>query len=397
MRDFSAVPDVEVFTLHDLVHRLSLRTESDVTTKNIALWTRAIQDAIRGLPGKHDWNYFIRHARFQTTARITPTCTYDHTGGASERLLTITDGTNIWPADAELGEVWIDDIEKPFRVYQRLSDTQVTLEPNFSFSEDFTATEVNWGRKAYQFNREITRVHQVQNLSQDRPIAFLPTVDFQDATHAHWGYGVTELCTWQNHGTKFGAADFILIPHPTEVNDIEVTATVNPIIPRIHLESGGDATIAAGSNQVTCTGAAFTNKLVGSIIRIGRRTDIPSYFDNRDFEFQAFVMSVDSTTQLTLSETAPSALATRGWTISSPADLEASTMIEYVEDEAFHQYCKNHKHETFREARAVAKESLRAAIARDNKTSLNSQMWAPYNSSTWWLSGGFYNVVSPTN
>lgn len=395
MRDFSSTPTPEIFTLHDLVHRLSLRSQSDPSMKNNALFSRAVQDAIRGLPGKHSWKYFIRQARFTTSARMQAEVSYDKTGGGSERILTIVDGVNIWPEDAGLGEVWINDLDKSYRILSRISNTEVVMEPAFSFEDDFTAT-ITWGRSAYQFNREITSVHHMQNITLDRPIAFVPTADFQDIKHSHWGFGITEVCTWQNHGSYFGASDFVLTPVPESVYEIEVTATTNPIIPRIHLISGTPCSITAGSSQLVCSGESFSEKVIGSIVRVSCDGTEPTYYNNREFDFQAFIVSADGDT-LTLSETASKDLIGRGYAISSPADVEASTMLEYVEDEAYHQYTKNHDHESFVAARSVAQQSLRAAIARDNRVSLNGHSWLPYNtSSSWWLSGGFYTVNQPT-
>ena len=322
---------------------------------------------------------------------MTATADYQHTGGAEERLLTITDGVNTWPSDAELGEVRIG-AERSYRVYRRISNTEITLEPDFSFSEDFTGEQVTWERRAYQFSREITKVHYVHNLTLDRILTYMPPGSFQENSYSRVGYGRAETFTWQNHGTRFGAADFVIHPPPISSEIFEVSATVNPLIPKVQLEDGTDAAIAAGSNVMTSATGAFTDKLVGSIVRISSDATSPTYFDGGNWEWQAFVLSVDSATQLTLSENSPAAITGRGYSISSPVDIESSTMLEYVEDEAFHQYTKNHKHESFRVARQTARESLILAIARDNKVSLNSVLWATYNHPHWFLSGGFYTT-----
>ncbi len=151
---------------------------------------------------------------------------------------------------------------------------------------------------------------------------------------------------------------------------VEISATVVPLIPRVNEMSGAGASVTSGSNVVSAPGAAFDNRVVGCIFRLGMDTVQPIGYDSSNWDFQAFVVSVTDAETLVLSESAP-ATATRGYCLSSPIDAEASTMLEYIEDEAYHQFTKNHDHKSFQVARQVASDSLRLAMARDNKASLN--------------------------
>lgn len=386
MRDFSGIPQPEIFTLHDLVHRLTLRAALNGSDREKALIVRAIQDAIRGLPAKRDWNYFKRQSRLTTTASFSPTCTYDHTGGAYERLLTIT-SDHTWPTDASYGEIYITGT--PYRIERRISDTVATLESDFTLSEDFAATEVSWERNAYLFSREITTVHHMHNVTNDRVIAYVPTSEFQSVSYTRWGTGVTTHFTWQNRGSRFGSTELILLPSPKNAEVFEVTATVNPHIPKVELFSGEDGVVEAASSTLTSATGGFTTKHIGAIVRVGRSAVEPTYFNGDDWEFQAFVTAVTSTT-LTLSEPC-TVTGTRGFSISSPADFDSAVMLEHVEDEAYSQYCKNHDHKSFPTARATAMESWRYAAARDNKVSLNGYLW---DHGGWWSNwyGGFYTT-----
>ena len=384
LRDYSGTPAVEVFTLHDLMHRLTLRTMNNASPRAQMLIQRAIQDTIRQLPALHDWNYYKRQSRFTSTAGFTAEVSYDH-DGATPRLLTITDEDNIWPTDASYGEIWYGG--RPYRIYRRINSTQVMLEEAFSPSTDFEGS-VRFERRAYQFSREITKVHHMQNLTTNRWIEFMPTAEFQARSHARWGYGLTTHFTFQNHGGLFGSTEIILLPSSTRAETYEVTATINPHIPKIDLVSGTTAVVTSGSATVTCSGAAFTDKLIGSIFRLGRTATAPSNDNYQDYEFQAFVTAVTSTT-LTLSEVSPVAASGRGYTISSPVDIDASVMLEFTEDMAFAKYCQNHDHKSYQQAYAIALQSLRIARSRNNKVSLNSRLW---EAGSWWgrWYGGFY-------
>lgn len=387
IRDYSGFPSHEIFTLHQLVHRLSLRSASDGSERMGALMVRAVQDAIRSLPGSYDWNYFKRQARFTTTAPVNPEVVYDATGGANERQLTIT-SADVWPADAALGLVYISD--RSYRVATRISDTVITLESDFAPTDDYTGS-VKWERRAYHFSREITKMHFLHSITSNRSVAFIPTSQFQSLDRVQWTGGITTYFTCQNSGNRFGATEITLLPTPETPETFEVTATVNPHIPRVTLLSGEEAVTTAGSTAVTCSDGAFTSKLIGTIFRRGRTEVAPTHFENEDYDFEAFIVDTPTATTLTLSEAAPSTASDLGYAISSPIDIHAATMLEYIEDLAFANYTKNHDHKGYAQARQIANDSFRVAISRNNIASLDSNLWQHSGWYGQWL-GGFIST-----
>jgi hypothetical protein len=381
IRDFSQLPEVEIYTLHELVHRLTLRTMGDMKERARAMAVRAIQDAIRILPGKHSWKYYKRQARFTTSEPVFPQVEYDH----STRLMTIT-SDHVWPADATAGEVIIG--ANPYRVFKRVSDTEATLEPDFAYHKDYTG-KVTWERRNYHFSREIAKLLAMVSITSNRRIEYLPSNDFHAADRSRWSSGQTSYCTLHNQGNRFGTTEITLLPSPASRETFEATAIVNPIIPKIELVSGEGASVT--ENTATVSGAEFTNRLVGSIFRLGRDSTEPTAFDSGNYGFQAFITDVPSPTTLTLSESIPSDKSGKGYAISSPIDIHTSTMLEALEDEAFYQYTKNHDHNSLERAKSISVASLIEAIKRDNTISLDSYMW---NAGGWWgrWYGGFYTI-----
>lgn len=365
LSNFSPIAAMEIFTLHDLVHRLSLRASASASPRMNALFARAIQDAIRGLPGKNNWKYFKRQTRLNTTASEDLTVEYDHTGGTYERMLTATSGS--FPDDAQYG--CIRRGLATYRILQLINNTTATLEADFSPADDFT-DDVQWSRSSYIFPREFSKVHQVHNTTNNIPLACVSTQELMAGSYNGWGLGSATHFSFQNRGGYFGATEFVILPTPLTSETIEVTATVSPLIPKINEISGSGASVVSGSYEVTVPGASFDERCVGCIFRLGLDATPPINLDSANWSFQAFIISVTSSSVLVLSEAAPED-ATRGYCISSPIDAEASTMLEYIEDEAYHQYTKNHDHKSFMTARGVAADSLRAAICRDNKISMN--------------------------
>ena len=388
MRDFSGSKEVEVFTLSDLVHRMTLRVSGEPTKRAQAMYVRAIQDAIRSLPSKADWTYYMRQARFTASPTQGMTIAYDHTGGTEERLVTITSG-DAWPADATYGEIRVG--ENTYRVGRRLNDVQVTLEDDFSLRSDFVG-DVTWERRAYQFSRELTKVHYVKNLTVDRIVPYLPVSDFMESVDTMWGQGSPDVFTWMNHGNTFGSPEFVLLPAPLRNDIYEVSATVSPLIPKINIVGGPDLVCASGSSTVTSDTNTFTSKLVGCVMRISGDGTPPIDFDGENYDFQAFVTEVVDDSTLKLSESVPFS-GERGYAMSSPIEVDAAVMLEHLEDEAYHQYTKNHDHKSIQQAKMNARESLIMALSRNNKVSLNSRMWSSYGDSGWWNSGAFYTVV----
>jgi hypothetical protein len=122
-----------------------------------------------------------------------------------------------------------------------------------------------------------------------------------------------------------------------------------------------------GADTVTSASAAFHKRLIGCILRVSSNATAPIELNSDLWDFQAFILDVPNATTLTLSSTLPSNIVARGYSISSPIDIEASVMLEALEDETFYQYTKNHDHAKSVIASEMAKKSLREAMSRDRR------------------------------
>lgn len=359
MRDASGFSALEVITLQDMVHALTMRCGvTTATSQSNARIIKAIQHAIRGFHSKHRWRYYRRMTQFKTSAATSMEIEYDHTGGAEERLVTITDGDN-WPSDAIHGELVVG--ENVYRILKRISNTQATLESDSSPTADFESTEATWSRRAYRFTRNIHSIEHAKYAGTNKQLFQLPMGEFSDLLSTCGRY-----FSWQNHGNEFGASELILHPAPTVEEVVEVSAAVLPHVPTIHSVTGTDLSGTSGTTTVTSASAAFTSKLIGSLIRISSTSTAPTQFTSDDYTFQAFITAVPTATTLTVSETIPANYSAKGYLISSPIDIEASVMLEALEDEAFYQYTKNHNHQGLKDAAAIAQKSLRDAMVRDS-------------------------------
>lgn len=364
----------EIFVLGDLLERLFSRTGEVRSSSRTSAMIRAVQDTLRQLPSKHDWSYYQRVIRFVTTAPIAPTCNYDFTGGASERLLTIT-SAHAFPADAEEGEVYFEGVA--YRVEKRISSTQVTLRSDSCPLADFTAKEVLWARSSYPLPRRIARVHSLTCRDDGIiPLYYLSPQDFYTAQTLDWGSigGPSRFTIKAISAT--GETGVVLSPAPEGAKTYEANVTVSPSIPTVAGVKGSDGAIASGSNVFNSATGQFTDRLLGAMLRIGIDAEYP-VGDAFSHSFQAFVVRVVSSTQLELSEISPSAVSDAAFYISSPIDVDSDTMLHYVESESFAQFCRNHKHESLRDAMAISAGDLRSAIVADQQVN-KIRLFEPY-------------------
>lgn len=107
----------------------------------------AVRRALDELTKAAKWNYYWRTSRINFEATYsTGTVAFDYTGGAYERMLTLSSGT--WPTNAAYGWVRIDSVN--YRVATRESSTIITLDSNSNPGADVASgTSYEWFRSEY--------------------------------------------------------------------------------------------------------------------------------------------------------------------------------------------------------------------------------------------------------
>lgn len=363
MRDFSGTPKIRSVTLHDMVHAMTIRCGGQSTDMGDFRIVKAIQSAIMSLHSKHPWRYYRRQVRFNTSAQQVVQITYDHTGGTNERQATLSSGT--WPTDATYGELLIG--EKTYRIEERVSDTVVTLESDFSLSEDYSGG-ATWQRRSYQLPREMTKVFYVQNMETQLPLFEVSADEYSSDMYTPYTSGYAQNFTWQNTGGRFGASEITIWPAPTASQIIEVSASVVPHKPTINIIDGDDLSGTSGSKEVGFDATTFDSSVIGSVIRISKTGNAPKGFSSDEHAFEAFIVGLDGESTLLISEPLTESFTDSGFAISSPIDIETSVMLEAVEDEAYYQYTKNHDHQGRQEAAQMARKSFIESVVRDNRS-----------------------------
>lgn len=312
--------------------------------KSLRLARRAVLNAYRDLPHKHDsgWNYFKRSSTIRTEASYS-TGTIAYT--ASTRAVTLSDGT--WPANAALG--WIRYQDDHWFVESRDSDTQVTLRAEGAPAADVDAgATYEWYREAYPLP---CRIRWLELLQDGDDFSVLTYVDPGSALLTKHNYGNTNqqpyLFTLRSDDRYADALSVIFAPPPATARHYHYTAYAEPRPLRVYNYSTGTATVTAASTTCTLSGGTFdTANHVGSVIRFGDASNGPtSVFGDIDdtynpADYERRIVSVDSATTCTLDAAITAGVSAVKFAISDPIDIYNNSMVSYFWSLCLHEFAK---------------------------------------------------------
>lgn len=288
---------------------------------------RAVVSAITKFAHAHRWTYYFQRYRLNTVAPYsTGTVTYDHTGGAYERQLTLADGT--WPDWAAQGTVQINSIL--YEVADRKSSSVVTLTVGSNPGADITTgSSFTIYRDTYPLPIDFLAMGALvlQNraviLSQEHPSAWLERQQIYRGPGTPRTYCIRSDPNYQN--------TLCLSFHPPPDNAYTIDGIYQRNARQLNVESYSTGTVvtSAGLATVTGSGTAWTSKLAGTIFRVtSSKTDLPtSRSGDNPPAYERVVLSVDSPTQLTLDDLIDETLTGVKYICSDPVDVETNTMM----------------------------------------------------------------------
>lgn len=314
-------------TLDDLVRNLRAYVGNDTSDQKTAAVLRAAHAGIRALPTKHDWAYYLTLGRVTTSAPYsTGTVAYDHTGGSSERLLTLTGGT--WPTWAAYGTVIIDNAH--YDVDKRLTATTLTLKETSNPGGDVAGgTSFQIYRSIYPLPADLATVDNpfIHSLSRE-----LYRQDFREFIHQrnlNQGVGEPrEYCVVGAPG-QYGRSALAVWPPPDAELQLEFLYKRKPRAAAIEAEKDGTVSVTAASTTVTGAGTAFTDGMVGSVFRLGADKKPPTGPDGTNpAVHEAVVTAVASAQSLTLDVAPEATYAAVGYVVSDPIDVADGPMYD---------------------------------------------------------------------
>jgi hypothetical protein len=334
-----SLTNYELWTFHDVLnHVLGAVVGDDASKRNERQARQAIFEAYQELATVRDWRYFYRRMKITTSAsQSSSTITYDHTGGAHERMVTLAAGT--WPTDAEKFEIQIDSVR--YEVERRVSDTILTLSERANPGSDVDAgTSYILLRDTYELPDDFVGMWQLVDVVA--PLRLTAVSWPSDVMLDQRINKATAMPTYYTVGRthKFaGAQAVIFSPAPGSARTYDAIIKVRPLPLQVYDDNEGTVSLANGATTVNGAETAFATKHVGAVIRFSANAVNPptsQIGQIRDDIYNPFVLQrvikrITSATVLEVEQASDygSDLAAINYRISSRIDIEAGAMLTY--------------------------------------------------------------------
>ncbi len=365
-----------LWTYQDAVEAVLDSFDALASGRTLRLAKRAVQEAYRRLPTLHRWATYDATYKFATVATYTTgTIAYDHTGGASERMVTLTTGT--WPTWADFGTIKISDVH--YQVATRESSSIITLSPNSNPGADVASgTSYTLYRRSYPLPVDFRKHVSLTRDDDQQFVMYCTSEDQFDFSALTDDISDPLTFTIRQDNEYYGglAIVFSEIPNTDDSYTMLYERSARPLV--YYKVTGGTVSVTANATTVTGSGTAFAAGHVGSIIRFsgdGTSAPTPIHGDiagvDNPYVSQRVITARSSTTSLTIDSAASSAnLSAVLYTISDPLDIEHTAMLHGLLRLAESEYARyarmSQKDVTEREQSAF--RAIREAAAADYRT-----------------------------
>lgn len=359
---------IELFTYSDAVEHLRDVFDFTDTSRLGRNARRAVDNVYREFPNMTRWTYYVRRQTLATSAsQSSSTVTYDHTGGSSERMVTLASGT--WPSWARFGVIRLDSVD--YRVATRVSDTVLTLFEEDNPGDDLAAgTTYELSRAAYPLPLDFRRLLTLVDVDQSLQTPLISPQEWQRRRALlHDNPGVPWAATIMGDGDYYGALQLAFEPPPSTVRSFDMLYEAKPR--DINIVSYATGTVSTSSTTVTGSGTTFPTDCVGSIIRFGvsaSSTAVTNKYGTNPFTEQRVITARGGATNLTV-DVAPTSAYSAGtaFSISDPIDMENVAMrtafLRMIEAE----YAKLTQLKDWAERFALAQQACRIATGNDRR------------------------------
>lgn len=325
----------EQLTFADAVdHVLDQVTGADSSPRNRRQAVRAVLDAYHELPARRRWRYYWRPDTIQTVGRQnTGSIAYDYTGGTYERMVTLTGAT--WPTDVDTYAINIATARYGIEAYK--DSTTITLrETDCPTADIASGTAFAIVKDTYPLPSTLRSIDYLYDVNA--PGRMLPQVQPDDIMRERRLVRTSAVplmyAVYRDERYASGMA-LHFAPSCTSVRTYQFYAQYWPLELKVLNYNKGTATTTADSTTVSGSGTAWTSDMVGAVMRFTGDSDtsLPTPLmgeidKNRlnPYTMQRVIRSVESTTSLTLEQSADQSLTGTGYTISSRVDIEPGAM-----------------------------------------------------------------------
>ncbi len=364
----------QVWTLNDATeHVLDSHGVERTEGANLRDAVRAVLAAYRAVTTAYDWSlYRTRYILATVAPQSSSTITYDHTGGAYERVLTIAAGT--WPTWAAFGKIIIDNVHYDVEDYK--SSTEITLTAQSNPGADVAAlTTYNLYRESYPLPVNFRRLASIIDADNQCQLQLTSDERQQYATQTCYQTPATPvLGTIRGDNEYFGSMALILSPPPDEIRYYDILYHRSPRDLNIELYNTG--TVSSSSTAITGGSTVFPLDCVGSIIRFSATITAPTSIVgfaggttpvNNRYQDQRTITARASATAITVDSGLSAEVAAKAYSISDPLDIEYHSMFGALMARAEAELHRFRNKPGWQDRMAYADRQLRLAVEADQR------------------------------
>jgi hypothetical protein len=274
----------------------------------------AIHRAYDELTTIRDWAYYHVHGRIVLQAPYS-----EGTVTSSGSTVTLTGGT--WPSWSASG-AYLKVGEEITRVAARTSNTVLVLDSSLPFKEDVTDELYTLYRSVYPLPADFRNLDEPSDeynwwsglyVTPDQAMK-IARVSTATGEPYHW-------TLIKDPNSAGWAIQVVGYPTGTQTLDFTYRRTARPIRFSGHEAAVRQGTIARSATAVTGAGTAFSEALVGSVLRVGDATNVPGPIESlTPWVSEAKITAVANATGLTTDVSGTVAASTR-YLITDPMDI----------------------------------------------------------------------------
>lgn len=260
------MPQLGLMTYKDVVDQMLDFVGTNAEQKATRDLKRAVLEAYREVASAHSWSFLRKHHRMNVVApQSTGTITYTHTGGSSERLVTLSGST--WPTWATYGTLRVNDID--YEVDEYLTSTTITLRSSSNPGANVAAgTAYTLYRDSYTLPSDFVALNAPSREDFFGGLEYVSAGDWLAQRRSNYSAGEPssfaifgdpnvfqglQIAFWPTFGTA-QTVDFIYLRQPRDLTVFD--------------HKDGTVSVVSGSTTVSGTGTNFTSSMVGSVIRL---------------------------------------------------------------------------------------------------------------------------------
>jgi hypothetical protein len=330
------MPRLPYITVADVLTHLQDFAGSNLKASQLRQRRKAISLGYQHLTTLQPWRYYIKQDRISVAAPYTTgTISYDHTGGAAERLVTLNGGT--FPSWTGRGTL-VPASGAEYEISERLTDTTATLTETSNPGSDFSSTAYTLYNDKHLLPLDALSIDQLYGASDKKELTWTDPKDFLQQRQKGKKTDRPGFYTLLGDVDAMGRMMIRLAPFPVAALEIDYTYARNARPLLFDSYTAGTVTTAA-TTAVTGASTSWVAAMVGSVLRVGYASaDVaedladtaPQWFESMAMPYpwlyEQRVTDVDSATALTVDAAIPALSGVR-YEISDPIDIEQGAMM----------------------------------------------------------------------